>query len=87
MARKRFDLVIKTGSYTNQQNEEKGRYKNVGVVMEGDNGMFLLLDRTFNPAGHGEGESCLISMFEPKQRQQPAQQSFSQPDMPDDIPF
>ena len=74
MAKKLFDLTVKTGSYTNRDGEEKGRYKNVGVVMEGnDGGMFLLLDRTFNPAGVGEGETCLVSMFEPKPRQQSQQ--------------
>ena len=81
---KLFDLVVKTGSYTNSQGEEKGRFKNVGACMEGQNGgMFLLLDRTFNPAGVGEGEACLISMFEPKQRgqndnQQPQRQQQPQ---------
>ncbi len=77
---KLFDLVIKTGSYTNNNGEEKGRYKNIGACMQGqDGGMFLLLDRTFNPAGAGEGEACLISMFEPKQREQQQQFSPQQP--------
>ena len=68
---KLYDLAVKTGTYTNSNGDEKGRYKNVGAVMEGrDGGMFILLDRTFNPAGVGEGEACLISMFEPKQRGQ-----------------
>jgi len=72
---KLYDLVIKTGSYKNNQGEEKSKYKNVGACMEGQNGgMFLLLDRTFNPAGIGDGEACIISMYEPTQRdpQQPA---------------
>ena len=77
---KLYDLVIKTGSYKNNQGEEKNRYKNVGACMEGQNGgMFLLLDRTFNPAGVDEGEACLISMFEPKPRD--GQQS-NQPPQP-----
>jgi len=77
---KKYDLVVKTGTYTNAQGEEKGRFKNVGACMSGkDGGFFLLLDRTFNPAGAGDGEACLISMFEPKQREQqpqPHQQSM-----------
>jgi len=90
MAKKLFDLTVKTGSYTNRDGEEKGRYKNVGVVMEGnDGGMFLLLDRTFNPAGVGVGEACLISMFEPKPRQQSQQHQEPQAgyNQPDDVPF
>jgi hypothetical protein len=37
--------------------------------MEGDKGPYILLDRTFNPAGVGgnEGrESIIVSLYEPK---------------------
>ena len=88
MSKKRFDLVVKTGTYTDANGNEKSRFKNVGVAMAGnDGGMFLLLDKTFNPAGiPGDDEACLISMYEPKQRDQgghqqaPQQQAYaSQP--------
>ena len=95
---KKFDLVVKTGSYTDNQGNEKGRYKNVGACMSGkDGGFFLLLDRTFNPAGVGDGEACIVSMFEPKsrdgggQQQQHNQQKQNgyqqQNDGGDDVPF
>ena len=77
MAHKTHDLAVKVGSYTNQQGETKGRYQNVGALMQGDNGPFIMLAKWFNPAGvqdgHG-GESILISVFEPRQEGQQAPQ-------------
>jgi hypothetical protein len=67
---KKYDLVVKVGEYTDSQGQTKGRFKNVGVMMEGDKGPYLLLDRTFNPAGVGgnEGrESIIVSLYEPKE--------------------
>jgi hypothetical protein len=66
---KKYDLVVKTGEYTDGQGQTKGRFKNVGVMMDGDKGPYILLDRTFNPAGVGgnEGrESIIVSLYEPK---------------------
>ena len=66
MTHKVFDLVVKTGSYTDQQGQEKGRYENVGSMMEGDNGPFLILKRTFNPAGVPNPDckdSVIVSCF------------------------
>lgn len=79
MAHKLYDLTVKTGEYTNAQGETKGRYENVGSVMQGDNGQFVILKRTFNPAGvpnPDDKDSVLISCFEPQgsSQQQPMQQ-------------
>ena len=66
---KKYDLVVKTGEYTDRDGQTKARFKNVGVVMDGQNGPYILLDRTFNPAGvsGNEGrESIIISMYEPR---------------------
>jgi hypothetical protein len=96
---KKYDLVVKVGEYTDGQGQTKGRFKNVGVMMDGQNGPYILLDRTFNPAGvnGNEGrESIIISMYEPKQdggqqaqqRSAPPAQRASIPPMPDDdVPF
>lgn len=68
--RKTHDLAVKVGEYTNQQGEKKNRYQNVGAVMQGDNGQFIMLAKWFNPAGVVDargGESILLSMFEPRQ--------------------
>lgn len=67
------DLAVKVGSYTDRESgQEKGRYENVGAVMESDDGnMFIMLKRTFNPAGvpgNADRESILISAFDPQQR-------------------
>ena len=68
--RKLYDLAVKTGEYTNAQGETKGRWLNVGRVMQDDNGgKFILLNRTFNPAGvevQPGRDSVVLSLFEPK---------------------
>ena len=68
--RKLYDLAVKTGEYTNQYGETKGRWQNVGRVMQDDNGgKFILLNRTFNPAGvevQPGRDSVALSMFPPK---------------------
>lgn len=67
---KKYDIAVKTGSYTNAQGEEKGRYENVGAVMSGDNGPFLIMKRTFNPAGvpNPDGrDTVILSLFEPRE--------------------
>jgi hypothetical protein len=79
---KLYDAVVKTGSYTNSQGEEKARYENVGSVMQGDNGQFLILKRTFNPAGvpnPDNKDSIIVSMFEPKDQQNNQQQQNRAP--------
>ena len=71
MAHKTHDLAVKVGSYTNQQGETKNRYQNVGALMQGDKGQFIMLAKWFNPAGVTDdrgGESILISVLEPKEK-------------------
>lgn len=66
---KLMDLVVTIGEYQNRNGETKKRYENVGSLMRNDNGQFLMLKRTFNPAGvPGDRDNILISMFEPKAR-------------------
>ena len=73
MAHKLQDIAVKTGEYTNAQGETKGRYENIGSLMQGDDGQFLILKRTFNIAGVPNPEnkdSVIASLFEPKQQGQ-----------------
>lgn len=94
---KKYDLVIKTGEYTDRDGNTKARFKNVGVVMDGDKGPYILLDRTFNPAGvsGNEGrESIIISMYEPKQEggqqsahNQAKQNGYQPQTLDDNVPF
>ncbi len=76
-------LVAKTGTYTNGQNEIKGEYTKVGVLMQSNDGEFLLLDPCVNLAGvlvkqnslaMQEGkqvrDSVMVSVFEQDNNQQ-----------------
>lgn len=99
MATKLKDIAAKTGEYTDRDGNTKGRWQNVGSLMQGDGGEFIILNRWFNPAGMpnpDNRDSIVLSCFEPKegggQRQHsaPAQQSKPAPadDIDDsDIPF
>ena len=89
-AKKVKDLVVKTGTYMSQ-GQEKWRWENVGSLMQGDDGnQFILLKRTFNPAGinvEPGKDQVLISMFDPDREQggqRPQQQQRPLPK--DDIP-
>ena len=45
-------LSAKTGEYIDKQtNETKGEYVQIGVILNNDNGEFLLLDPTVSLAG------------------------------------
>lgn len=90
---KKYDLAVKTGSYTTAGGETKNRYMNIGAVMQGDNGPYIMLNAAFNPAGvpRKEGaDSIMVSCFEPRQqdgqRAAPAQNS-APPASDDDVPF
>lgn len=101
MATKKYDVAVKTGEYENSAGEKKGRYQNVGAIIQGDNGPYLLLERWFNPAGivNPDGRSnVILSLFVPQdnnntqqganspaQRQAPANKPSNEFD--DDIPF
>lgn len=96
---KKYDLAVKTGSYTDSSGQEKGRYENIGVIMEGrDGGEYMMLKRTFNPAGvpvQDGRDSILVSMFKPKGDTSEHQQAKANgyqpqgvaPAIDDEIPF
>lgn len=72
MAKKIMDIAVKVGEYEDEHGEWKGRYENVGSLMEGDDGEFLILKRTFNPAGvpnPDNRDSLIMSLFEPRERE------------------
>lgn len=94
------DIAVKTGTYQ-KDGQTKGRYENVGSLMKQDDGsFFILLKRTFNPAGvHVEDgrDQIIMSVFDLKDRdssQPPRQDNPPQPQPrkadpfpDDDIPF
>jgi hypothetical protein len=74
MAHKLKDIAVKTSTYTDRNSGlEKGRYENVGVMMQGDDGnQFIILNRTFNPAGVPVApgkDTVILSLFDPKDNQ------------------
>lgn len=93
MATKQYDIAVVTGSYNDSQGNKKNRYQNVGAVIQGDKGPYILLERWFNPAGivNPDGRSnVLLSLFEPKQGDQSAPaRTASAPsdDFDDNVPF
>ena len=76
---KKFDAVVCTGRYTDVNGQEKARWQNVGAVIETKNGMALLLERWFNPAGVVDdkgGENVLINLMPPNDRSNRDDQPF-----------
>ena len=66
--KKLYDLAVKSGSYE-KNGETKGRYVNVGALMESDNGPFLFINAHVNFAAFPRrdgSESVIVSCFEPK---------------------
>jgi hypothetical protein len=97
---KMYDLVVKVGEYTDGQGHKKGRFQNIGAMMEGKDGgaPFLMLAKWFSPAGVTDfsgkgGESVLISCYEPKgadgqaSQDKPAAAKPAARDLDDVIPF
>lgn len=78
--KKVYDMVVKTGSYQ-KDGETKNRYENIGSVMKSDDGSFLILKRTFNPAGVPNPEnkdSLIVSLFEVDKQNKPQQSQQQQ---------
>jgi hypothetical protein len=83
--RKKYDLAVVVDSYPDPQDssKRKNKYLNIGCVMERDDGgEFILLDRTFNPAGVPNPDNrstIIVSKFEIKDRNQQQSGSASNP--------
>ena len=67
------DIAVVVGTYR-QGNETKFKWKTVGALIENNGKQYIMLDRTFNPAGvyvesGREGsDQCVMSLFEPQER-------------------
>lgn len=70
-------IVAKTGSYTNQQNETKGEYTKIGIMLSNDNGEYMLLDPCVSlvgvlvkqnalsaKTGGGQRDMVMVSIFD-----------------------
>jgi len=64
------DLVVITGTYTDADGKSKHSHINVGSLMQSkDGGKYLLLRKTFNPAGvmsSPEHSHISVSFYDPK---------------------
>jgi hypothetical protein len=94
------DLAVKTGTYTDKSGVTKNRYENIGKLMQGKDGLYVLLKKTFNPAGvetEPGRDMIVVSVFEKRDE---GQQGAPQPqrqtggttgprggDVNEDIPF
>ena len=79
---KLYDVTIKTGEYTDNSGQTKGRYTKIGVVMSGsDGGQFMLLEPQVDIAGclmlqnnlavakgQPPRDSVMCSMFAPNEQ-------------------
>ena len=87
MTKKTHDLAVKVGEYE-KDGQTKNRYVNIGMILEKDDGgRFMLLNRSFNPAGvpFKEGsETIMVSMFSVKSGEQNEDKT---PPEDGDIPF
>ena len=83
----KYNLAVKVGGYTDRDGNHKNKWQNVGVMLEGKYGPYILLNRFFNPAGvpcDPDDESIPISLFEPKNK---PQTGGKQSDYDEDVPF
>jgi len=87
---KKYDLAVKTGSYTDRDGNEKNKWQNVGVVLDGKYGPYILLNRSFSPAGVPcdlGNDVITVSMFEPKSQTRAELQAHDQAQASDEPVF
>ena len=84
---KKYDVVARTGTYTNKSGEEKGKYKNAGMVYEKDGKFGLMLDTPIILDDDGNVVK-FFGLYEPKAKtEKPAEPAKATDDPNDDIPF
>ena len=87
MTKKIKDLCVATGKYQTSSGE-KTNWLQIGSIMEKDDGgKFMILSRTFNPAGvpnPDNRDSLIVSMFDvkPKTNSEKVNDAFSDENPP-----
>ena len=77
---RKYDVAVKVGEYEDSEGNTKGRYENVGVVLDSGDGEYMLLKKTFNPAGvSGDGDRVILSFFEPREYEAPKKPAAKTP--------
>ena len=70
-SKKIFDVMVSTGSYKNDQGEEKQRWMNVGVMFKNDSG-YVSIKLEAVPTKRNEQGELWLSCFAPKPREDKA---------------
>jgi hypothetical protein len=87
MAKKVFDAVATTGTYTDRSGAEKKRYQTVGAVFEDDKGRMSLKIEAI-PVGEWNGWVSFFTPKEPvKKADAPSGNSGVGNDLDQEIPF
>jgi len=81
---KKYDVVARTGTYTNKNGEERGRYKNVGMVYEKDGKFGLMIDTPIVLNDEGQVVK-FFGLYEPKGKEDAPQTKGDA--FEDDLPF
>lgn len=87
--RKVYDLTVKVRDYQDRQGQTKAEWLSIGAVLENDKGMFAMLKPHVNLAAlpRRDGGDVLVSMFEPRDRDNQQRQRAGYTDLDDDIPY
>lgn len=68
MSKKIKNLCVATSKYTNREGNEKTNWLNIGaIIQKDDGGKFMIMNRTFNPAGVPNPDNkdiFIVSMFD-----------------------
>jgi hypothetical protein len=89
---KKYDFAVAIGEYTDAQGGKKKRYKTIGAIMQGEHGLYMLLDATalsmqlFALANRDRRDSVLVSMFD-ADRERERGTAIAEPPPDEDIPF
>lgn len=84
---KKYDVSAKVGSYQ-KDGETKTIWKTIGQVRDDGNGEYLLIDKTFNPAGlpcDPNKDQVSLSLFTPR-NDKGVTQSVTQTNTPTPLP-
>jgi len=76
----KMNLVVKNGSYTTRDGQEKHRYLTIGQLHAGQNGDYITLDAHINLAAlpRKDGDTrVMVSLYEPREKEgtQPARET------------
>jgi hypothetical protein len=87
---KKHDVAVAIGEYTDAAGNKKKRYKSIGAIMQGEHGLYMLLDATalsmqlFALANRDRRDSVLVSLFDAERERGTV---IAEPPPDEDIPF